>query len=256
VKESTNRQSLAFQFAAPVGIAVVSVTAFAWYVTWLSADSMLSLMMMPLTMLDSLEVGTFFALMTTMMIAMMLPAALPMIITYRRMVKAKKEFQSGRGEIRTVSFLAPYLLVWGGFGVASLSGLVILGLMGPMSGIMSSAPGVALLAAGGYQFTRAKEACLEQCQTPFSFMLSHWRDGNLGAVRMGLSHASYCIGCCWLFMLVLFLTGAMSLLWMGGVSLIIFVEKVGFKRALTSRIVGVLLILLGSGFTIQTLTTL
>jgi len=251
-----NSQNLAFQFVGPVGIAVVSVTALAWYVTWLSADSMASLMMMPLTMLGPLEVGVFFTLMTTMMVAMMLPAALPMIIAYRRMVKGKQEFPSSRGEARTLSFMAPYLLVWGGFGVASLSVLVILGLMGPMSGILSLAPAVALLAAGGYQFTRAKEACLEQCQTPFSFMLRHWRDGNLGAVKMGLYHASYCLGCCWLFMLALFLTGTMSLVWMGGISLLIFVEKVGFKRTLISRGIGVLLVLLGSGVALQALTML
>jgi predicted metal-binding membrane protein len=140
--------------------------------------------------------------------------------------------------------------------VASVSALVILGLMGPVSGVVSLAPAAALLGAGGYQFTRAKEVCLEQCQTPFSFMLRHWRDGNLGAVRMGLSHASYCLGCCWLFMLALFLTGTMSLLWMGGVSLIIFVEKVGFKRALVSRVIGILLVLLGSGVALQALTML
>jgi predicted metal-binding membrane protein len=246
-----NSQSLAFQFVAPVGIAVVSVTALAWYLTWLSADSMASLMMMPLTMLGPLEVGGFFAMMTTMMVAMMLPAALPMIVSYRRMVKEKRGFDLRTREARSLSFVAPYLLVWGGFGVASLSGILILGIMGAMSGILALAPGVALLAAGGYQFTRAKEACLEECQTPFSFMLRHWRDGNLGAVRMGLSHASYCIGCCWLFMLVLFLTGAMSLFWMGGVSLIIFVEKVGFKRTLVSRMIGVILLLLGSVVAVQ-----
>ncbi len=192
--------------------------------------------------------GVFFALMTTMMIAMMLPAVLPMIMAYRLMIGRKAGVDGLPVARGTAAFTLPYFLVWGGFGVLSLAGLVSLGFMGPMSGLLSLAPGLVMVGAGVYQFTRAKEACLRHCQSPFSFMLGHWRDGDSGAVRMGLSHSSYCLGCCWLFMLVLFVTGAMSLVWMGLVSVMIFVEKAGFEKAVISQVLGVLLVVLGLVF--------
>ncbi len=78
-----------------------------------------------------------------------------------------------------------------------------------------------------------------------SFVMLHWRSGRTGAVRMGLRHSLYCIGCCWLFMLVLFVAGAMSLLWMGIVAILIFVEKVGFRAFPASRAVAIVLFALG-----------
>src|SRR2546425_925023 len=81
---------------------------------------------------------------------------------------------------------------------------------------------------------------------PMSFVLHHWRSGRSGAVRMGFRHSMYCIGCCWLFMLVLFISGSMSLLWMGGLSVVIFAEKLGVRTIMFSRVIGVLLVALGA----------
>jgi len=86
------------------------------------------------------------------------------------------------------------------------------------------------------------------------FALNHWRGGRLGAWRMGVRHAAYCIGCCWLFMLVLFVSGAMSLLWMGAISVAIFVEKLGWRPSLVSRGIGVVLVAVGVLFAVQALT--
>src|SRR5437879_2202173 len=101
-----------------------------------------------------------------------------------------------------------------------------------------------LIAAGLWQVTRTKEVCLSHCTSPTGFVLQHWRRGRLGAIRMGFRHSMYCIGCCWLFMLVLFISGSMSLLWMGGISVVIFAEKMGVRTLLFSRIIGVLLVAL------------
>src|SRR3989442_654187 len=99
---------------------------------------------------------------------------------------------------------------------------VLIALTGAMTGPLAFASAVTLVAAGLWQVTRTKEVCLTHCTSPMSFVLHHWRSGRSGAVRMGFRHSMYCIGCCWLFMLVLFVSGSMSLLWMGGLSVLIF----------------------------------
>jgi len=115
-----------------------------------------------------------------------------------------------------------------------------------MTGPLAFASAVTLVAAGLWQVTRTKEVCLTHCTSPMSFVLHHWRSGRAGAIRMGVRHSSYCIGCCWLFMLVLFVSGSMSLLWMGGLSVVIFAEKLGVRTTLFSRAIGVLLVALGA----------
>jgi len=242
---STTNSKIVSRFLTPTGFAVVGITGAAWYATFATTDSLMPLIGSPIT-LGPLQLLLFFALITTMMVAMMLPAALPMIVTYHGLTRLKDDSTTPRADrIGTALFTAPYFLVWGGFGLLSLLGLIALGLMKPLNGLAALAPAIILATAGLYQITHLKEACLLQCQSPVSFVMSHWREGRSGAVRMGLAHAFYCVGCCWLFMMVLFVTGAMSLLWMGGISVIIFVEKVGFKRLFVSRVLGVGLIVLG-----------
>ncbi len=229
----------------PVAVAVTAIVAVAWYVTWASADLMMQLLAPATT--GATDLALFFALMVVMMIAMMLPSALPMVLAYHGLTR----LEGGRptkpaDAVATLAFVLPYFLVWGSFGVAALLGLMALGLMGPM--LMGPAlliPGVTLLAAGGWQVTRTKEVCLRHCTSPMGFVLHHWRSGRIGAMRMGFRHSLYCIGCCWLFMLVLFVAGSMSLLWMGGLSLAIFGEKLGVRTLLFSRAIGVLLVILG-----------
>ena len=120
------------------------------------------------------------------------------------------------------------------------------GLLGAVTGPFVFASAVTLVTAGVWQVTRTKEVCLTHCTSPMSFVLHHWRSGRIGAIRMGFRHSLYCIGCCWLFMLVLFISGSMSLLWMGGLSVVIFAEKLGVRTILFSRVIGVLLVALGA----------
>ena len=228
----------------PVAAAVALAVGAAWYATWTSADVLMALTAPSL--LRSTDLVLFFVLLVVMMVAMMLPSALPMIVAFRGMTR----LEAGRptkhaDDAATALFIAPYFLVWGVFGVAALLALSALGLMGTMTGPLAFASAVTLVAAGLWQVTRTKEVCLTHCTSPMSFVLHHWRSGRSGAVRMGFRHSLYCIGCCWLFMLVLFVSGSMSLLWMGGLSVVIFAEKLGVRQDLFARAIGVVLVALG-----------
>ena len=228
----------------PVAAAVALAVGAAWYATWTSADVLMALTAPSL--LRSTDLVLFFVLLVVMMVAMMLPSALPMMVAFRGMTR----LEAGRptkhaDDAATALFIAPYFLVWGAFGVAALLALSALGLMGTMTGPLAFASAVTLVAAGLWQVTRTKEVCLTHCTSPMSFVLHHWRSGRSGAVSMGFRHSLYCIGCCWLFMLVLFVSGSMSLLWMGGLSVVIFAEKLGVRQDLFARAIGVVLVALG-----------
>ena len=225
---------------------VAIAVAVAWYVTWSSMDLMNELMMPEMAVSEPAALAVFLVLLAVMMVAMMLPSALPMILAYRGITR----LEEGRpvrpaDDVGTLLFVLPYFLVWGAFSVVALLGLMALGLIGPFTGALAFAPAVVLLAAGLYQFTRPKDVCLSHCESPMGFVMHHWRSGRAGAVRMGSRHAMYCVGCCWLFMLVLFVVGAMSLAWMGIVSIFIFAEKVGSERFPVKRLIGVVLLVLG-----------
>jgi len=229
----------------PIAAVVVAVVAVAWYVTWASSD--LTMMLMAPSTIGSTNIALFFALIVVMMVAMMLPSALPMALAYHGISRLENGRPTKPPDIvGTIAFLIPYFGVWGFFGVAALWGLMALGLIGPMlMGPALLVSAATLVAAGLWQVTRTKEACLSHCVSPMGFVLHYWRNGRVGAIRMGFRHSLYCIGCCWLFMLVLFISGSMSLLWMGGISVAIFAEKLGVRTVLFSRVIGVILVVLG-----------
>ena len=232
------------RMTAPIAVAVALVVAVAWYVTWTSTDFLMALMA-PST-IASTDLVLFFALLVVMMVAMMLPSAMPMILAFRAMTR----LEGGRptqpaDNAATALFVLPYFLTWGAFGVAALLAVIALGLMGSMTNAVAFASAATLVAAGLWQITRTKEVCLNHCTSPMGFVMRHWRSGRLGAWRMGLRHSLYCVGCCWLFMLVLFVAGSMSLLWMGGLSVVIFGEKLGVRQVFFARAIGVVLVALG-----------
>jgi predicted metal-binding membrane protein len=128
-------------------------------------------------------------------------------------------------------------------------GLERLALLSPMDMTTTSARlgGLLFIAAGLYQLTPLKQACLAVCRSPFDFVVNHWRDGAVGALRMGLSHGLYCLGCCWILMALLFVGGVMNLLWVAVLAAVVLIEKLfplGFWMA---RISGVLLAAYGIG---------
>jgi predicted metal-binding membrane protein len=175
----------------------------------------------------------FLAAWTVMMTAMMLPSSAPMLLLYRLSA------DSGTlGELRTLAFGAGYLLVW------AAAGAIVFVLQRFLDAAMDPdlrPLGVAavLLAAGAYQFTPLKTTCLRACQSPADFLVGHWRGGTLGALRLGLDHGLYCLGCCWALMAVLVAAGAMGLAWVALIALVVLVEKLVPRAVWFGRGVGV-----------------
>ncbi len=240
----------------PVAAIVLVAVAASWYVTWTSSDLTMGVLMSP-GMAAPTNLVLVFVLLVVMMVAMMLPSALPMVLTYHELSRLEHgERTRPADRVGTSIFASSYFVVWGLFSLAAFLGLSILGLLGPLMGLLALLPAAVLLGAGAWQVTRTKEACLTHCQSPLGFVMQHWRSGRRGAWRMGAHHALYCIGCCWLFMLVLFVSGAMSLVWMAGISVAIFVEKVGWRPTLVSRAIGMALVVAGGLVLVQAIPLL
>ena len=182
-------------------------------------------MMMSLTM--GMGAPVFLGVWVLMMVAMMFPAAAPMILTFSAIQAGKR----GRGQAWTPTwlFVAAYLLVWTAFGVlAYLAAVGAQELAEESMWLMDNAAqigGVVLIVAGLYQLTPLKRACLSKCRSPLQFVMTSWRDGHAGAFRMGMAHGLYCLGCCWFLFVILFPLGVMNVVVMALVTALIFAEK-------------------------------
>jgi predicted metal-binding membrane protein len=159
-----------------------------------------------------------------MMTAMMLPTAAPMVLTFAT-VSVRQS--AGRPRLATALFVGGYLLSWGVFDAAAAA--VQIGISpDPCARLVDANPrlaGALLVVAGVYQLTPVKSACLRGCQSPLGFLLTHWRGGSLGPLRMGVLHGALCIGCCWALMGLMLVVGTMSLFWMAGLTVLILAEK-------------------------------
>lgn len=182
-----------------------------------------------------------------MMVAMMLPSAAPMILLFAMFNRRQRE--KGAPYVPTGVFAAGYVLVWGGFSLVAVTlqwGLERTGLLSSMMASTSLILGAALLiAAGAYQLTPLKHACLRHCRSPFFFIAHRWRPGAAGALRMGLEHGAFCTGCCWFLMALLFYGGVMNLYWIAGLALFVLLEKTIPAGHWLARTTGVALIAWG-----------
>jgi predicted metal-binding membrane protein len=187
------------------------------------------------------------AMWIVMMVGMMLPAAAPVILLFVAVNRKRRE--AGGVAVPTGVFVLGYLAVWGGFSVgATLAqwGLHRATLLSPAMATTSPLVGGALLvAAGVYQLTPLKEVCLAHCRSPLGFLMTEWRDGVAGALRMGLRHGAYCLGCCWVLMGLLFVAGVMNLTWVAAITVFVLLEKVAPGGRLIGRVAGVALVLAG-----------
>ena len=188
-----------------------------------------------------------FLMWSVMMVAMMLPSASPLILLHVRVNRQQEA--GGDGFHGTVVFAIGYLLVWTSFSaVATLLqwGLEKLAVLSPMMASTSPLLGAGLLlAAGIYQLTPFKNACLRHCRSPVHSLMQHWRRGTSGAFMMGFHHGVYCIGCCWLLMALLFVFGVMNLVWIAVLSVFVLLEKVVPRGELVARVAGVGFIVAG-----------
>jgi predicted metal-binding membrane protein len=172
--------------------------------------------------------GWFAGIWVTMMAAMMFPSAAPMVLLFNRV--SSERAKRGETFVPTWVFALSYLAVWTLYGLAAY-GLYRLvahfdfGFLDWDRGGRYVAGG-AIAAAGLYELTPLKSVCLRHCRSPLHFVMGHWRHGRLGAIRMGVEHGAYCVGCCWGLMIVLFALGVMSLTWMAVVAALVFAQKV------------------------------
>jgi len=189
-----------------------------------------------------------FVMWAVMMAAMMIPSAAPMILMFARVNRERRERQ--RPYVPTAVFLAGYLTVWTAFSaVATLlqGALLKAALLSPM--MVTTSPvlgGGLLLAAGIFQWTPLKRACLDHCRSPLSVILSEWREGTQGAFVMGLRHGAYCAGCCWTLMVLLFVAGVMNLLWVAAIAVFVLTEKAAPQGVWVGRAAGLALIAAGA----------
>ena len=216
-------------------------------VSWLVTDERMGGMESSPGM-DLGSLGFYITVWVVMMAAMMFPSVAPTVLTYERLREGHRAKGRGASRDATALFVAGYLIVWSAVGLAAY-GLLELGReLGPGWLAWDEAgrwvTGGVIVVAAIYQLTPAKNACLVKCRSPFMFLAERWRDGRLGALRLGASHGAWCVGCCWALMAALFAVGLMSLGWMAVIAAFIAAEKLlPWPRAARFGVAGALLVL-------------
>ena len=194
---------------------------------------------------------SYFAVMLVlwiiMMAAMMLPSAAPMILLHNTMTRRRRE--QGGDPASTGVFAFGYLVTWAVFGLLATSlqwALAAKTLLSPeMATTNAAVAGSILIAAGIYQWTPLKQSCLRRCRSPLDFVLRYWREGTWGSLSMGIRHGAFCVGCCWMLMLLLFVGGVMNLLWVAGLTLFVLIEKIAPGGHWIGRAAGIALVAWG-----------
>jgi predicted metal-binding membrane protein len=238
---------------APVWIGMAAIVAVSWfYLGGMGGD--MSAIAGAASAHDGMAMGrrgatTFlavFSMWAVMMLAMMLPTVAPSASVFASLSVRR---DPGRSNRATSMYVAGYAATW--IAYAAPAALMQWGLAHALlldsmsrstSALLSSA---ILLAAGVYQFTPLKNACLSKCRTPLAFFMAQWRDGLPAALVLGVQHGGYCVACCWALMAVMFVVGAMNLAWMGFLTLVVLGEKVIPARWRFDRAVGATLVVAG-----------
>jgi predicted metal-binding membrane protein len=245
--------------------AIGVISALAWaYVLWLAADMKMADMnmsgvrmvpaglgmMVPATApWSAVEFAFVFVMWAVMMVGMMAPSATPMILMYARV--ARQGQVPGKPFAATGWFVAGYFLAWVGFSLGATLAQWVLERKALLDANMASANillgAVVLIAAGIYQWTPIKDTCLSHCQTPIGFLMSHggFRSSVRGCLHLGLLHGTYCVGCCWVLMAILFVVGVMNVLWIALLALLVLLEKLMPWGRWVARIAGLVCIAVG-----------
>ena len=227
-------------------IGILALALVGWlFLVWLTIDMghpVAQLTMPASPQWRAANVLAIWFMWSIMMAAMMLPSAMPMILSFVHLAACSAD------RARASSFTAAYLAVWFGFSAGATAAQWMFQLMGwvnPM--IVSTSPtltGVLLLIAGIYQFSPLKHTCLSRCRSPLGFLLGEWRPGAHGAFVMGLRHGLFCLGCCWALMALLFVGGVMNLAWIAALAIAVALEKLvprgeGLAAALGLVLIGI-----------------
>ncbi len=192
---------------------------------------------------STFELIPLFLMWAEMMVAMMIPSAAPMILTFAAVNRKRREQE--HPFVPTGIFLLGYLAVWTSFSALAAIAQWILhsaALLSPM--MVSTSPilgGLLLIAAGVFQWTPIKNACLTHCRSPLSFLMTDWREGKSGAFKMGVKHGAYCTGCCWFLMALLFVAGVMNIWWVAIIAVFVLLEKAVPRGLLVGKVAGAFL---------------
>jgi predicted metal-binding membrane protein len=229
---------------------LLSTAALSWLLSAIQPD-MMNLMMMTY---NPILISLFTASWTAGMASMMFPAILPMVLLYNKLIMNKQTDSSTIITERKVSisfkiilFVGIYLVIWALAGIGllfswSISMNTVIGFENKYLGIIF---GSILIVSGIYQFSPLKNKCIGYCESPLSFFMRRWKEGKIGAIKMGAHHGLYCLGCCWPYFLIMIALGWMSLVWMGLFAIIIFGEKMWSKGIWIARAVGIALVIVG-----------
>lgn len=194
-----------------------------------------------------------FFMWLVMMIAMMTPSVAPFILIFAMVNRQRR--QQERPFVNTVYLLTGYFLMWAAFSLAATFFQWLLqqvALLNPeMKTTSKILGGVILIATGLFQFTPLKQSCLKYCRAPLDFVQQHWKEGKLGALRMGIENGLYCVGCCWMLMVLLFVAGIMNLLWIAIIALFVLVEKISPRIKWIPYVAGFVCIVYGVLFLIK-----
>jgi predicted metal-binding membrane protein len=240
--------------------ALLALTALAWsYLLWLSGHMAIDATSMGNMAMDGMAMGTAPALTpwmmelglacimwTVMMVGMMTPSVAPVVLLYARV--ARHAASDGKPFAATGWFAGGYFLAWAGFSVVAATAQVALRSLALLTPMLTSANhfvgAVFLIVAGAYQWSRLKGACLGQCRAPLEFIQRHggFKADAAGSLKLGLRHGLYCIGCCWAFMLLLFVGGVMNILWVAALAVLVLLEKFPAQGRFLSRATGSVLI--------------
>jgi predicted metal-binding membrane protein len=247
---------LARQRAVILGV-LLTLAALAWaLVIWQAvalrtpamSGGMANAMAAPPGLTMGMGAALFLAIWVAMMVAMMFPASAPMVLMFSAIAVGKR--QRGQAYVPTWIFVAGYLLVWTLAGVLAYLAALGLDTLATRSMWLTDNAGriggLLLVAAGVYQLSPLKNVCLATCRTPTQFLMTSWRNGALGALRMGVEHGIFCLGCCWLLFVILFPLGMMNIAALALLTALIFAEKVLPIGRPVARIAGAALILYGA----------
>ena len=226
---------------------LTGVTVLAWIYLFSVAGDMSGAGMLGGPVWDASYFVMMFLMWSIMMVGMMLPSVIPTVLVYATV--ARKTREQDRPAAPTVVFVLGYVLLWILFSLAASGaqwGLSELALLSPaMISNNSWLTAALLVAAGIYQWLPIKNQCLSHCQSPVEFISTRWAAGTTGALKMGIRHGVFCLGCCWVLMLLLFVGGVMNLIWIAVLAVFVLLEKVLPFGAAAGRWLGVVLILGG-----------
>ena len=246
--ESATLQRRPPPLPALIQLGLVGLLLVAAVIAWALTNSQMGGMDAgPGTDLGSL--GFFIGVWVLMMAAMMFPSIAPMVLMFARIQEGRRERGATVPTGLTALFVGGYLVSWTAAGLVGY-GIFELGraLTGDVFSWSNAGPYLAggiILAAAIYQLTPLKDVCLRNCRSPLMFLMNHSKPGRAGALRMGIEHGGFCVGCCWMLMAALFALGVMSIGWMAFIAALIAIEKLLPWRALANRSIALLLLVLG-----------